>query len=72
MEFHNAGVVNQINFSIICPLGSSCKPSFSTTLGHFLTTCVHVSFSRRSLFHDVSEFVSYKLNLLGQLDTFCP
>jgi hypothetical protein len=67
MEFHNAGVVNQIHLSIICPLASSCKPSFSTTFGHFLTRCVHVSLSRRSLLHDVSEFVSYKLNLLGQI-----
>jgi hypothetical protein len=72
MEFHNAEVVNQIHLSITCPLGSSCKPSFSTTFGHFLTRCVHVSLSRRSLLHDVGEFVSYKLNLLCPLDIIYP
>jgi hypothetical protein len=71
MEFQNAGVVNQIHLSIICPLASSCKTSFSTHFGH-LTMCVHVSLSRKSLLHYISEFVSYKLNLLGQLDILCP
>jgi len=64
--------MDQNHFSIICPLGSSCKPSLSITFGHLLTTCVHVSLSRKSLFHDVSEFVSYKLNLLDKLDIFYP
>jgi len=68
MEFQNARVVNQIHLSIICPLGSSFKLPFSTTFGHFLTRCLQISLSERSLLQEVSEFVSYKLKLLGQLD----